>query len=102
MAKSWTITLATSSVSIQESSGLSPSTPMVFAAPLGVSYISLGNNNGVYDNATHSYIIVRSGPSSFKIDYSADTLTPAKGTNTVTQYIIKLGRYMNGDSAVSF
>ncbi len=99
MPKNWTITLTSSSVSIQETSA---STQTIFAAPLGVSYISLAHNNSIYDSATHSYVLLRVGAASFKLDYTADTITPAQGVNSVSAYVIKLGRYMNGDNTVVF
>lgn len=99
MAKNWTIQLMTHSVSISEGS-LSPSNNM-FVAPLNVGYVQY-LNAGQYDTPGHEYVNIKLGTSTFKLDLTADAISPAVGTNSAVVYCQKLGRYINGDSGVTF
>lgn len=102
MPKNWTITLTNSvAVTVKETS-LAPTSSTIYSGPIGRTFITLAHNNAVYDSATCSYINIRFGDSTFKINYNGDIISPATGSNAIDVYITKLSRYMNGDGTVVF
>lgn len=98
MAKNWIFSFVTGSsiITIVENS-MAPTSSTIWAGPSGATEIAYSRNN-TQDIAGHNYFIIRSGQSTFKVDYNGDTCSPATASNTVIQYISKLCNLLNTGS----